>query len=76
MIETLLLFLLLCSACAGVLAAHSLAPIAFPLPPRLSANLAGMEGFFHGSTDATTNGIIGVAQTQTVDLLVVGCFEI
>jgi hypothetical protein len=50
-----------------ILVAQGLDSLCFPQNSRLPANLARMEGFFHGSTDAATNSIIGVAQAQTVE---------
>ena len=49
-----------------MLVAQSLYTAIFLQCSRLTANLASVQGFLHGSTDATTNGII-LAQTPTVE---------
>jgi hypothetical protein len=53
------------SVCARVFVAQSPAPIVLPLSSRLSANLAGVEGFLYGGVDALADGVTFVIHVET-----------
>ncbi len=49
----------------GVFVAQGPAPIALPLSSRLSADLAGVEGFLYGGVDTLADGVTFVIHVET-----------